>query len=85
MTDGLEESRNYWDRHARRDPLWAILSDAAKRDGRWDTTRFLDIGAFLNQVAEAPADLILAGEVLAGRRFVDDDDARRFLIVVVGE
>jgi SAM-dependent methyltransferase len=44
MTDVLEESRNYWDRHARRDPLWAILSDAAKRDGRWDTTRFFDTG-----------------------------------------
>jgi SAM-dependent methyltransferase len=44
MTDVLEESRNYWDRHARRDPLWAILSDEAKRDGRWDTTRFFDTG-----------------------------------------
>ena len=44
MTDVLEDSRNYWDRHARRDPLWAILSDAAKRDGQWDTTRFFDTG-----------------------------------------
>jgi hypothetical protein len=36
MNDFLEDSREYWDRHAHRDPLWAILSDTAKRGGQWD-------------------------------------------------
>ena len=44
MTDLLEESRVFWDRHAQRDPLWAILSDTTKRDGKWDVTRFFQTG-----------------------------------------
>ena len=44
MTDVLADSRDYWDRHAQRDPLWAILSDTAKRDGRWDVAQFFQTG-----------------------------------------
>src|SRR5437588_118672 len=44
MIDVLHESRDYWDRHARRDPLWAILSDTAKKDGKWDVARFFQTG-----------------------------------------
>jgi SAM-dependent methyltransferase len=45
MTDTLESVRQLWERHAKRDPLWAILSYDAKRDGKWDTTRFFETGA----------------------------------------
>ena len=34
ITPALEQGRDFWDRHARRDPLWAILSETEKRDGR---------------------------------------------------
>jgi SAM-dependent methyltransferase len=44
MTDVLEDSRNFWDGHARRDPLWAILSESAKKDGKWDLGRFFQTG-----------------------------------------
>ncbi len=44
MSDLLEDSRAYWDRHAQRDPLWAILSDTTKRDGKWDVARFFETG-----------------------------------------
>jgi SAM-dependent methyltransferase len=55
MTDLLEDSRAYWDRHAQRDPLWAVLSDAAKRGGKWDVGRFFqsgtsEIGFFLYEL-----------------------------------
>ena len=43
-TGKVEDGRNYWDRHAQRDPLWAILSDATKRHGGWDIARFLRAG-----------------------------------------
>lgn len=41
----LEASRELWDGHARRDPLWAILSDPAKKGGKWDLHRFFQTGA----------------------------------------
>ena len=44
MTDILARSRHLWDGHARRDPLWAILSDPAKKGGRWDLQRFFQTG-----------------------------------------
>jgi len=40
----LETSRALWDGHARRDPLWAILSDPSKRNGKWDLGRFFQTG-----------------------------------------
>jgi SAM-dependent methyltransferase len=39
------DSKDYWERQARRDPLWAILSDAAKREGKWNVARFFQTGA----------------------------------------
>jgi SAM-dependent methyltransferase len=45
MSDALDETRAYWDLHAQRDPLWAILSDTAKRDGKWGVARFFQSGA----------------------------------------
>jgi SAM-dependent methyltransferase len=61
MKDTLESVRQFWDRHARRDPLWAILSYTAKRDGKWDTTRFFETGA--NEIAAMLCELDAQGIV----------------------
>lgn len=44
MTERLTDSQELWDSHARRDPLWAILSEPAKKGGRWDAERFFQTG-----------------------------------------
>jgi SAM-dependent methyltransferase len=44
QNDALEEGRRFWDTHAARDPLWAILSDPAKKDARWDLGQFFQTG-----------------------------------------
>jgi SAM-dependent methyltransferase len=44
LTDALENSRTFWDGHAQRDPLWAIISDSDKKDGKWDLRRFFQTG-----------------------------------------
>lgn len=49
MTARLDDSRRFWDAHARRDPLWAVLSEAGKEARRWDVRRFFQTG--LNEVA----------------------------------
>ena len=35
---------DFWERAALRDPLWAILSDPAKRDRQWDLGSFFESG-----------------------------------------
>jgi SAM-dependent methyltransferase len=44
MTDTLNHSRTFWDSHAQRDPLWAILSDPEQKGGRWELDRFFQSG-----------------------------------------
>jgi SAM-dependent methyltransferase len=44
MSDPLGHSRQFWNSHARSDPLWAILSDPAQKGGRWDLERFFQSG-----------------------------------------
>ena len=44
MTDALDDSRKFWDAHAERDPLWAVLSDAGKEGRKWDVRRFFQTG-----------------------------------------
>jgi SAM-dependent methyltransferase len=44
MSDTLDQSRQFWDAHAQSDPLWAILSDPARKGRRWDLERFLQSG-----------------------------------------
>ena len=44
MADFIEESGRLWDQHARRDPLWAILSHPARTGGKWDLGRFMQTG-----------------------------------------
>ena len=45
MTTPIELAGEFWERHARRDPLWAILSDPTKKGRRWDLQRFFETGA----------------------------------------
>jgi SAM-dependent methyltransferase len=49
VTAPLDDSQRFWDAHARRDPLWAVLSEAGKEARRWDVRRFFQTG--LNEVA----------------------------------
>ena len=44
MTDSIADGRDFWNGHARRDPLWAILSDPAKTGRRWQIGPFLETG-----------------------------------------
>ena len=38
------EEQAFWDRHAKHDALWAILSDPTKTGRRWDLPSFLETG-----------------------------------------
>ncbi|GAO02284.1 class I SAM-dependent methyltransferase [Anaeromyxobacter sp. PSR-1] len=40
----LEDVRRSWETLARSDPLWAILTDPARKGGRWDLDEFLASG-----------------------------------------
>ena len=40
----LEELKNTWDTLGSVDPLWAVLTDPARRDGRWDLGEFMETG-----------------------------------------
>lgn len=51
----LEELKRHWDGLGRVDPLWAVLSDPAKRGGKWDRDEFFAHGDV--EVAELEATL----------------------------
>src|SRR4029453_17456242 len=42
--DVFDDIRDYWDKHAAHDPLWAVLSEDSKSGGRWDVARFFQTG-----------------------------------------
>jgi 2-polyprenyl-3-methyl-5-hydroxy-6-metoxy-1,4-benzoquinol methylase len=44
MEDDVNAEQAFWDRFARYDPLWAILSDPSKTERRWNLTGFLETG-----------------------------------------
>ena len=44
MADLANKAQAFWDGHARRDPLWAILSDPSKAGRRWDLRDFFETG-----------------------------------------
>ena len=46
--NAFDDIRDYWDKHAGHDPLWAVLSEASKSGRRWDVARF-----FQTEYAEA--------------------------------
>jgi len=52
----LEHLRATWSALGEDDPLWAILSDPAKRGGRWDITEFFAAGEAEIAAAEISAD-----------------------------
>ena len=39
-----EDIEAFWEKHARHDPLWAILSDPTKRGRRWELAKFFETG-----------------------------------------
>jgi SAM-dependent methyltransferase len=44
VTSAIEDAGDFWERHARRDPLWAILSDPTQKGRKWDLERFFETG-----------------------------------------
>jgi SAM-dependent methyltransferase len=40
----LHRLRSTWESLGRNDPLWAVLSDPARRNGKWDLQEFLETG-----------------------------------------
>jgi 2-polyprenyl-3-methyl-5-hydroxy-6-metoxy-1,4-benzoquinol methylase len=40
----VEQLRRTWEQHGQSDPLWAILTEAEKRGGRWDAGAFFATG-----------------------------------------
>ena len=41
---GTRDIRDHWERQARLDPLWAILSDPAKKGRKWRPAEFFETG-----------------------------------------
>lgn len=44
MPDLHRTMQNYWNSHARRDPLWAVVSDPSKAKRRWVLSEFMATG-----------------------------------------
>jgi hypothetical protein len=40
----MTTDRRDWEELAEHDPLWAVLSDPARKGGRWDVGEFLETG-----------------------------------------
>jgi SAM-dependent methyltransferase len=58
----FEATKRHWELLARTDPLWAICSDPAKRNGRWDLDEFfrlgeLEVDAVFRRLADQGTDL----------------------------
>ena len=65
----LRALKRHWDRLARQDPLWAVLTDPGKRDGGWDVDQFFRAGTEeLSAVLQRAARL---GVVVSRRRALD--------------
>jgi SAM-dependent methyltransferase len=43
--DEARHGREFWERHAQYDPLWAILSDPTKKGRKWDLPEFFETGS----------------------------------------
>jgi ubiquinone/menaquinone biosynthesis C-methylase UbiE len=65
----LRALKRHWDRLARQDPLWAVLTDPGKRDGGWDVDQFFQAGTEeLSAVLQRAERL---GVVVSRRRALD--------------
>lgn len=40
----LDETKKHWDRFARTDPLWAVLTDGSRKGNRWQVDEFFQTG-----------------------------------------
>lgn len=65
----LRALRNNWDRLARTDPLWAILTHPEKKNNRWDEAEFFRIG--VDEIAEAMSYASRLGRPASRRRALD--------------
>jgi SAM-dependent methyltransferase len=65
----LARLRLHWNRFARRDPLWAILTDPAKKGGRWSVDEFFRSGQ--DEVARLIERLAATDLTLPGGRALD--------------
>jgi len=61
--------RRHWERHAVRDPLWAVAAAEGRRDGGWDEASFFRTGS--EEVAARLAHLERLGVQLPARRALD--------------
>jgi SAM-dependent methyltransferase len=65
----LRSQQNQWDQLGRTDPLWAILTDREKRNGRWDEAEFFATGR--SEIAELMARASALGLPAARRAALD--------------
>jgi len=65
----LKDLQQNWDELGRRDPLWAVLTDPAKRGNRWIPEEFFDTGR--REVAEVLASIQSLGLAIPKLRALD--------------
>jgi SAM-dependent methyltransferase len=65
----IENLRRTWDTLGQKDPLWAVLSDPAKRNNRWDQQEFFRTGE--DEIAALFRDLDGQGLSVNRRRCLD--------------
>jgi SAM-dependent methyltransferase len=65
----IENLRRTWDTLGRKDPLWAVLSDPAKRNNRWDQQEFFRTGE--DEIAALFRDLDARGLSVNRHRCLD--------------
>jgi SAM-dependent methyltransferase len=42
--DDIQALKDFWEKHANRDPMWAILADPSKKDRKWNVRDFFETG-----------------------------------------
>lgn len=65
----IEQLKTTWETFGRDDPLWAVLTDASRRGGRWDLDEFLATGE--REVAAALGELEQLGAAPSFGRALD--------------
>ena len=65
----IEQLKTHWEAFGRDDPLWAVLTEASRRGGRWDLDEFLATGE--REVAAALGELEQLGADPARGRALD--------------
>lgn len=64
----LQELRSTWEQLGEDDPLWAVLSDPARRGGRWNLEHFMATGRV--EVADI-VELVRTARLTLGKRVLD--------------